>query len=658
MKNILEKIIRPIKNINSKYENFVTNSKLKYIFQFLPKNIFLLIFFVVLLSIFIPKLLTNEVISLNTSIIHETYKLEKEKPVSTNLDIDKDNIKKADYLMMEIIEFTDYKNKYNIKMYENDNIIYEKTFSIKGKETVNKKKFNIKKIKFNSKNKYKLELTPIDVDNVEVLVDSSNKNLKVYFINNSPFKKFVMVVSIIFLILFLFINYLINNEKIKSENKFAILMLTYIVPLMIFIPPFQVPDGVYHFYQSYHLGTYKFDQKIGKYLNERKENIPTNLECLNYGSIQELNNVPNKKNIENCFKDTHKYKQHIAPALLNSGNTLYYLPAALIIRIVLIFTSNPIIVFYMGRIVNFIICFLLLLKAIKVTPKYKNLFIVIGFIPLCIQQMISYSYDGLLNACALLSVAYFIKFYTSKEKIEKKDKLIYLFTAFVLLYLKRVYFVLVPLLFLIPSKKYKKGMKEKLLFIGGTIVLSAIFVYGTTALFSIGKVELPTNPTHVSDIDSARQIQFLMKHPMQLPKVAYHTLKFCLRNYMKEMIGVLGWLNHVLPSSVIQSFYIAFILLVLASKSIFKKLKEKIYVLLLVCMSAGAIFLAMYTGWTTVGAYYAIGIQGRYFIPLLLPTLMCFMPKKEILKIKDNTVYTYLNMMLLVLTVFIMISYY
>ena len=66
----------------------------------------------------------------------------------------------------------------------------------------------------------------------------------------------------------------------------------------------------------------------------------------------------------------------------------------------------------------------------------------------------------------------------------------------------------------------------------------------------------------------------------------------------------------------------------------------------------------MYTGWTTVGAYYAIGIQGRYFIPLLLPTLMCFMPKKEILKIKDNTVYTYLNMMLLVLTVFIMISYY
>lgn len=646
----IKKIRKFLNKINNKYEETLFNGKLKYIFQFFPKNIFLLIFFILLLTIFVPKVTNNEVLTYNSVQEQKVEKLENNKPVSCT--ISGKVLNNSKYVAIELLSFSN-NNKYKVKMYENDKEIYAKN-SITNKETsIYNERINTKKININKQSKYKIEINPKKVGDLEAIKDIKTDCIKVKVMKVSPFSNIVMVLSIIFFIIFMFINYLINNNKIKNEHKFLILTLLYIIPVLFMIPAYEVPDEPYHFYQSFGISTYKFDKKIGDHITDKNYKMFSNERCLDYSNISKLDNVYSKSAISKCFKDTNKIETF--KYRTDNNNLLYYLTPGIALKLISSITTSPMIVFFFGRVVCLIISFLILLKAIKTTPKYKNIFIVLGCIPIFVQQMISYSYDGLLNAVALLSLAYFIKFYTSKEKIDRKEMIIYILTACVLLYLKRVYFVLVGLLLLIPNKKFKNGLKEKIIFIAGSILIPAVVLVLSNIIFSS---TTPQVKKYLPGVNPDQQISYLINNPTQLPKVIYHTLNMSINNYLIETIGAMGWLNNIISSVVIVSFYIMFILVILSNDAIIKKLNERIYIMLLILLALGMVFMAMYTQWTPVGAYKAEGIQGRYILPLLLPLFMILMPKKKKLKISNNTIYTYANMMLLVLIVFILTSYY
>ena len=57
--------------------------------------------------------------------------------------------------------------------------------------------------------------------------------------------------------------------------------------------------------------------------------------------------------------------------------------------------------------------------------------------------------------------------------------------------------------------------------------------------------------------------------------------------------------------------------------------KEKIYIILMTLATVGLMFTSLYMQWTAVYSDTIDGIQGRYFIPLLLVIAMLWMSKKE-----------------------------
>jgi len=90
--------------------------------------------------------------------------------------------------------------------------------------------------------------------------------------------------------------------------------------------------------------------------------------------------------------------------------------------------------------------------------------------------------------------------------------------------------------------------------------------------------------------------------------------------FWRQMIGVLGWLTIVLPSWMYSLWtgvlaLVALALLVEAGPE--PRPKLAVAGLLGVGLSAWAIMLAQYLGWTEVGATLIDGVQGRYFLPLL-----------------------------------------
>lgn len=65
-------------------------------------------------------------------------------------------------------------------------------------------------------------------------------------------------------------------------------------------------------------------------------------------------------------------------------------------------------------------------------------------------------------------------------------------------------------------------------------------------------------------------------------------------------------------------------------------IKNKIWLMLI---SAGVILLveiAMYTGFTPIGAEFIGGVQGRYFIPVYILLLLCLSKKNNYVKIKNS----------------------
>ena len=99
---------------------------------------------------------------------------------------------------------------------------------------------------------------------------------------------------------------------------------------------------------------------------------------------------------------------------------------------------------------------------------------------------------------------------------------------------------------------------------------------------------------------------------------------------LRELVGVLGWLNIKLDLWVYVLYYIFFVLNVFFScgmdyliRQIFS-LKQKFFILFLSLLIIFVISTNMYIVWSQVGADLIEGIQGRYFASILLPIAAFF----------------------------------
>ena len=82
------------------------------------------------------------------------------------------------------------------------------------------------------------------------------------------------------------------------------------------------------------------------------------------------------------------------------------------------------------------------------------------------------------------------------------------------------------------------------------------------------------------------------------------------------MVGVLGWVDTVLP----MTAYIAYSLLLLGSAILDGNTFSLSVRLTLALLFAGtllAVFFGLYLVWTPLGWGRVVGVQGRYFLPML-----------------------------------------
>jgi hypothetical protein len=127
-------------------------------------------------------------------------------------------------------------------------------------------------------------------------------------------------------------------------------------------------------------------------------------------------------------------------------------------------------------------------------------------------------------------------------------------------------------------------------------------------------------PNLKAGIQPGAQVQFVLGHLTAMPDLLGGTLDKDGTVLAQHLVGVLGWLSIMLPDWCYDYGWVAMILAAFACAldESGPRLATAGWRLLILVVCFLGVALALYVTWTPVGAPLIEGLQGRYFIPLLL----------------------------------------
>ncbi len=445
----------------------------------------------------------------------------------------------------------------------------------------------------------------------------------------------------------------INDDKLPKI--FFIMSLVIGIIFSILFPLYQVPDELAHINMMY--------SELGMDVDFYEET--------NYfgDTARIISNYDEKVKFSSYFDFDKK--------LIISDN--YSIPKITIIRhfpqaigmIISEALSLPIVVsITVGEICAVLFYSVMGSLTLKRMPIKKEVMMMIMLLPICIQQMASFSYDAVLLPICFYFIAYILYSKFSKEIISFKDLLIILLLLSIIAIIKIPYVLLGLLIFIVPLKKisiYDLIIKNK----------KKIIVIGALILVLL----IPAFVVILNKISYGRILLAAIIYIKDSLWLILRTLWQYKFGYLKELTGDFGWFDT--PTAIWYTIFIFLSILFISvinydkdenvASSPFTK-KDVIYIYSIGIVMVMIIMLSMLE-WTlhinNLGSISGIsikefkdifinlplieGIQGRYFIPIIPLFLIPIYNKKITIKLKKLNISIFLVIYYLVLVIYMMI---
>lgn len=304
------------------------------------------------------------------------------------------------------------------------------------------------------------------------------------------------------------------------------------------------------------------------------------------------------------------------PAPIKYGASAYppmpYAAPAIVYRAACI-TDAPFGVFlYGGRLLNLLLATAIIAFSIRLCPFGKWTLAVLGLLPSSVFEASVLSADGLTNGAAFLWIALAVKAATQTELLTGRS-IAALFGAGLLLALAKPGYQILLLAFLMIPRGRFPSLRAQ----ASTIAL----VVGVPLLVTVTWVAmnaggLPSRP----GVDQSANLDRVLTEPTHGIVLLVSTLAQQSHEIVKQAIGVLGWLDVHLPVWAYVTWAGALCLSLFANP-----IRVGLHIcqraLLLAVVGAGviAVLIPLYLTWTPPESPSIMGLQGRYFIPLLVP---------------------------------------
>jgi membrane protein, related to actinobacillus protein (1944168) len=464
-------------------------------------------------------------------------------------------------------------------------------------------------------------------------------------------------------------------EKFSIEKKYLYIALIFGILFVFIVPPFQSPDEDSHFKKAYQVSK-------GKLYPEVKKNVIGNYfptEMLNYikTKTKYIGNRDKKYKYSEMVLDqytklNYEERKFTSYSTVSVTPIAYLVPATGIIfskicaKIFDLESINTAYMLYFARFFSIIFMSFIMYLSIKITPVFKRTFAVFGLIPMVIFLGSVISYDSLLISLTTLALSIILKI-TYDDKLKKVPNnyiITLILIGVVLLNVKGLYFLLYILLFLIPVKKV--GNIKKMTRIALIIILSILAI---TLVIKIPFLLLPKIKTDVNY--ASKQLNFVIHNPIKYSGILIDNIINQRFFQLSSIVGVFGLIDTYNPFVIICFTYI-WLIMVSISDGVCDKIKIngkfKILLIIYILFIIISVYSAMYINWTPainghkIGEADISGVQGRYFLPILLPILLLFSNKKIkrysfIEKIRNN-IFMPCIVILLVSTMTILFRYW
>lgn len=416
-------------------------------------------------------------------------------------------------------------------------------------------------------------------------------------------------------------------KKLSVENFFLIVALFFGLIYVFLLPPFQSVDEAAHFYRGYEIISnkivaHKIDSQLGDFLPASLEKLANKYTYLIKNTDEHLN--------AKYIMDSSKIKlDKNQTTFIRFQNTALYSPIAYLSQtpgmyIAKAFNANPLWIFYLGRLSNLLFFTLIFYFAIKIIPFYKLPMALLALMPMTLSLGGALTTDVIVIGVNFLWVATLLKILVQDKKIET-FQICFLFVLAFILALSKNYFLLLPLIFLMPKSKFK-NLSDYLICIFGTILIVATSVLVWQNI--INSIYVNLNST----ADAFKQLNFIFLHPLNYVLVMLKTFIIKTPRIIITMIGVLGWQDTRLDFLTYILYPVLIILAIgIENKTAFEFKPWQNYLIATdVVFATIMIYSTLYLMWSKIGSGIIFGLNGKYFTPVIMPLLLLLNNKIKI----------------------------
>ena len=274
------------------------------------------------------------------------------------------------------------------------------------------------------------------------------------------------------------------------------------------------------------------------------------------------------------------------------------------------FAPPPLLLMYVGRLANLVVGTLLLGVSLRMSSSLAPSLAVLALFPTVVTQTASLSADALTLGVSFVIAAYVAQWLEDSGPVAGRSLIVYFILAITVTLTKFGYWLLPWAIAVIPASRWG-GARQKWLWLG---VLAVVQIAVVGMWLSLVGIDLPTR----SVVDPQMQFEQLVRSPGRGLSIAWSTLSANWLSLLSQFVGHLGYLDTHLPES-FKLLSLVFLLLapLLACRGSQLSAGQ---VATIVAICAGTIAIiggTLYLTYSPVGSGKVIGLQGRYFVPLV-----------------------------------------
>ena len=228
-------------------------------------------------------------------------------------------------------------------------------------------------------------------------------------------------------------------------------------------------------------------------------------------------------------------------------------------------------------------------------------------------------------------ITYFCLLIHDDYVIKNKDIVFLAIVSLILSRLKGSGYMPLVFLLLIPIIKYRKDKTKK------KMVYALIGILIGVTVWKIGDMAMSSSSSVTENNETYYTLAYLLENKKNTILVFFNTFWLHIDFYLFSCLGFsLGWLEISIPTALFVVYLFVLFLSMIPIKEPEEgfNIKQKIFSIFMSLISICGICMALLLSWTTKDFTSIEGVQGRYFLPVLI--VLLFVLRNNLLIIRKN----------------------